>query len=109
MTGGKQNGVLRILGHPRYPNSPGSPAVASQMLRQMVAHPQHRYWSAAPSLLSELAVDTDALLNPGQITDAYLLALSIHQNGVLATLDRRLQTQSVTHGSSALCLIPSPA
>jgi uncharacterized protein len=97
-----QNGVLRILGHPRYPNSPGSPAVVSQVLRQLVAHPQHQFWSAAPSLLSELAVDTTALLDPGQITDAYLLGLAVHHDGVLATLDRRLQAQSVTHGSKAL-------
>jgi toxin-antitoxin system PIN domain toxin len=102
-----QNGVLRILGHPRYPNSPGSPAVVTQVLRQLVAHPQHQFWPAAPSLLSELAVDTAALLDPGQITDAYLLGLAVHHDGVLATLDRRLQAQSVTHGSKALELILS--
>jgi predicted nucleic acid-binding protein len=30
-----QNAVLRIVGHPRYPNSPGSPAVVSRILEEL--------------------------------------------------------------------------
>ena len=97
-----QNAVLRILGHPRYPNSPGSPAVVSAVLRQLVAHPLHRFWAEAPSLLDHLAADTAQLLDPGQITDAYLLALAVHHRGVLATLDTRLNPRSVRHGPEAL-------
>jgi len=97
-----QNAVLRILGHPRYPNSPGSPAVVSAVLRQLVVHPRHRFWGTAPSLLDHLAVDTDQLLESGQITDAYLLALTVHHRGVLATLDTRLNPRSVNQGTEAL-------
>lgn len=103
-----QNAVLRILGHPRYPNSPGSPAVVSAVLRQLVAHPLHQFWGEAPSLLDHLAVDTGQLLDPGQITDAYLLALAVHHRGVLATLDSRLNPRSVRHGPQALeTLLPT--
>lgn len=101
-----QNAVLRILGHPRYPNSPGTPALVTPVLRALVAHPQHQFWGAAPSLLTELAVETSALLDPGQITDTYLLALAVHEQGVLATLDRRIQLQSVPSAADALQLIP---
>ena len=100
-----QNALLRILGHPRYPNSPGSPAVVSALLRQLVAHPRHQFWSAAPSLLDHPAVDTAQLLDPGQITDAYLLALAVHHRGVLATLDTRLNPRSVRHGPEALATL----
>jgi toxin-antitoxin system PIN domain toxin len=97
-----QNAVLRILGHPRYPNSPGTPAVVSALLRQLVMHPEHQFWSTAPSLLDHLAVDTARLLDPGQITDAYLLAVAVHHRGVLATLDTRLNPLSVRNGPEAL-------
>jgi uncharacterized protein len=97
-----QTAVLRILGHPRYPNSPGSPAVVIAVLRQLVAHPLHRFWAEAPSLLDHLAVDTGQLLDPGGITDAYLLVLAVHHRGVLTTLDTRLNPRSVRHGPEAL-------
>ena len=100
-----QNAVLRILGHPRYPNSPGSPAVVSAVLRQLVAHPRHRFWEAAPSLLDHLQVDTGQLLDSGQITDAYLLALAVHHRGVLATLDTRLNPRSVRQGEESLDIL----
>lgn len=72
------------------------------MLRQLVAHPQHQYWAGAPSLLNHLQVDTDQLLESGQITDSYLLALAVHHRGVLATLDTRLNPRSVRHGPQGL-------
>ena len=36
-----QNAVLRILGHPRYPNPPGAPAVVAKVLQQLIRHPRH--------------------------------------------------------------------
>lgn len=100
-----QNAVLRIVGHPRYPNSPGSPAVVSRILQELVGHPQHRYWPDAPSLLGLGHVNPSALVNSGQITDTYLLALAVHQGGVLASLDQRLSTVAVAGGQGALELI----
>ena len=100
-----QNAVLRILGHPRYPNSPGSPAVVSAVLRELVAHPLHRFWETAPSLLDQLPVQPSALLEAGQITDTYLLALAVHHRGVLVSLDQRLITRAVNGGHEALELI----
>ena len=32
-----QNALLRILGNPRYPNSPGSPAVLMPLLQELLA------------------------------------------------------------------------
>jgi predicted nucleic acid-binding protein len=74
----------------------------SAVLRQLVAHPRHQFWGNAPSLLDHLKVDTGQLLESGQITDAYLLALAVHHRGVLATLDTRLNPRNVNQGPEAL-------
>ena len=100
-----QNAVLRIVGHPRYPNSPGSPAVVSRILEELVGHPQHRFWPDAISLLNDPAIRESRLLEAGQLTDTYLLALAVHHGGTLVSFDRRLATEVVSGGRSALRLI----
>ena len=47
-----QNAVLRILGQPRYPNSPGPPAVVALLMRELIRHPRHHFWPDAISLLA---------------------------------------------------------
>ncbi len=107
-----QNAVLRILGHPRYPNSPGSPAVAAPLMQELIRHPQHHFWPDAISLLGtpgdeSPAVDPTKLLEAGQLSDTYLLALAVHHSGTLVSFDRRLSCGAVAGGSAALHLIPT--
>ena len=45
------------------------------------------------------------LLNSGQVTGAYLLALASAHGGKLATFDRQLVVDAVVNGSKALHLI----
>ena len=100
-----QSALLRILGNPRYPNSPGSPVVLMPLLQELLAHPAHVFW---PDSLSWNAADlflADALLHHGQITDAYLLALAVHHEGLLISFDQRLSLRSVRGGEAALQLI----
>jgi len=104
-----QNAVLRILGNPRYPNSPGSPAVISPILERLLSHPSHLFWDNNPSLLSQSAIDRSALIDHRQITDLYLVALAKHHNGRLATLDQGISAEAVKGGKEILELIcPSP-
>ena len=44
-----QNALLRILGNPRYPNSPGGPVVVMSLLQELLAHPTHVFWPDALS------------------------------------------------------------
>lgn len=74
----------------------------SSILGQLISHPQHRYWNEAPSLLGLPHVDSGALIDAGQISDTYLLALAVHHGGRLATLDQRLSTRAVSGGEGAL-------
>ncbi len=100
-----ENGVLRIVGHANYPNSPGNPAAVASLLRTMRSLDGHAFWSDDISLLDEGKVDTARLLNSAQTTDSYLLALAQAHGGQLATFDRRLVVTAVHGGANALCLI----
>jgi len=100
-----ENGVLRIVGHPSYPNSPGSPAAVAPILMGLCALPGHVFWRDDLSLMDTELVDASAILLPAQVTDTYLLALAAANGGQLATFDRRLSAKAVRGGKAALHLI----
>lgn len=100
-----ENGVLRIVGHPRYPNSPGTPAEVAQLMKGLRALPGYVFWPDNISLLDTKMINTERLLSSGQVTDSYLLALACAHKGQLATFDRRLVTDAVCGGAQSLHLI----
>ena len=100
-----QNALLRILGNPRYPNSPGGPAVVMSFLQELLAHPAHVFWPDALSWQATGVFEAEALLHHGQITDTYLLGLAVHHQGRLVSFDRRLSLRAVRGGEEALHLI----
>ena len=100
-----QNALLRILGNPRYPNSPGGPLVVMSLLQALLAHPTHVFWPDALSWQAAGVFEAEALLHHGQITDAYLLGLAVHQQGRLVSFDRRLSSRAVRGGEDALHFI----
>lgn len=100
-----QNGVLRIIGHVRYPEGPKTPARVVSLLADLCALPGHRFWPCDYSLLDAPLVDTTRLLDSSQITDTYLLALAIKHGGKLATFDKRLVADAVHGGKAALHVI----
>lgn len=100
-----ENGVLRIVGHARYPNSPGTPSAVSPLMEGLRALPGHVFWSDDISMLDTARFDMDRLLSSGQVTDSYLLALACAHGGQLATFDQRLVTHAVRNGAQGLHLI----
>lgn len=100
-----ENGAIRIVGHPSYPNTPGSPAAVAEIVRAMRKLPGHEFWPVDISLLAAPMVDPGRLLASGQVTDTYLLALAISKGGMLATLDRKLSTVAIRGGREALHII----
>ncbi|MGH9533226.1 MAG: TA system VapC family ribonuclease toxin [Terriglobales bacterium] len=99
-------GVVRIVGHPRYPNSPGSPAAVVPLLSGLVALPGHEFWPDDVSLLDGNRVQGQRLLQSSQVTDSYLLALARAHGGALASFDAHLVTAAVPGGAETLHLIP---
>jgi len=100
-----ENGVLRIVGHSRYPNSPGTPAAVAQLMATLRALPGHAFWPDDISLLEAGRIDATRVLGSAQVTDTYLLALAGAHRGQLASFDRRLITDAVPEGSALLHLI----
>jgi len=100
-----ENGVLRIVGHARYPTSPGTPAAVAELLTELCALPGHDFWPDDITLLDAGRVEVTRLLDSAQVTDSYLLALASAHRGQLATFDQRLVTDAVVNGAPALHLI----
>lgn len=89
-----QNGFVRIISQPRYPNSVLA-ADAVARLAAASAHASHEFWPDDRSLLDPDVLDRSALLGPRQVTDAYLLALAVHHDGRLVTFDRSVGVRAV--------------
>jgi toxin-antitoxin system PIN domain toxin len=102
-----ENGVMRIVGNPKYPNSPGSPAIVAEIVRSLRALPGHQFWLDDVSLVGTNDIDAAKILTSAQVTDTYLLALAKARGGALATFDRKLSVAAVKGGKSALHLIAS--
>ncbi len=100
-----ENGLLRILGHPKYPNSPGPPCAIVDALKAIRRLPGHTFWPDDLSLVDTVEVDPHLLTNHARVTDIYLLALARARQGMLATLDKKMVTQAVTQGDRYLMLI----
>jgi uncharacterized protein len=102
-----ENGAIRIVGHPKYSNAQPSPAVVVDSLRSLIAVGNHRFIPDRISLLDPAAVNADALLSSGQVTDTYLLALATEARATLVTFDSKLVTSAVPAGADHLLHIPS--
>ncbi len=89
-----QNGFVRIISGAGYPR-PRRFADAIEQLAGQVALPTHAFWPDDISLADQAVFDHGRLLGPGQITDAYLLALAVKNGGRLVTFDRSVPVLAV--------------
>lgn len=102
-----ENGLVRIVGHPRYPNSPGPPSVVLPSLQAIRSLPGHAFWADSISITDARHLLAGGLSSHGRVTDAYLLALARANQGRLATLDGKLAAEVVPEGRAHLELIGS--
>jgi toxin-antitoxin system PIN domain toxin len=100
-----ENGVIRIVGHPKYPGAPGSPAAVAAIVGHLRTLAGHVFWPDDISLVADASIDPARILTSGQVTDTYLLALAAVHGGQLATFDRRLAVNAVKGGKAILHLI----
>lgn len=100
-----ENGVIRIVSHPKYPNCIGSPGLAIEIMTRLCKLPGHIFWPDDISLADDKHIDSARLLGSAQVTDTYLLALARAHDGHLATLDKRLVADAVRDGRAALHVI----
>lgn len=100
-----ENSVIRICSHPTYPNSPGTSNIIAGMLDGLCRLPGHRFWPDSISLRDPQRFRIARAMAWNQTSDIYLLGLAVHNNGRLATFDRRLDAEAVIGGADAITLV----
>lgn len=99
-----QNGVVRVVSHPKYSNSQPAPVVLAS-LASLAARDDHVFLPDTVSLL-DTSVHTERLLASSQVTDTYLLHLAASSDAMLATFDTRIVTSAVPSGAKVVFAIP---
>lgn len=90
-----QNGCVRIMSHPGYPNHLPAKLIVER-LRDATHDPTHAFWPDDISLLDATRFDAGRIHGPRRVTDLYLLALAVHHRGRFVTFDASLPTSAVT-------------
>jgi toxin-antitoxin system PIN domain toxin len=85
-----ENCFVRILGAPSYP----------ELLNQFCTVPGHHFWPDDITLR-----DLPSLPVSKHLTDHYLLALAVHRQGKLATMDERIDAAALPGGKAAYFII----
>ena len=93
-----ENGCVRILSQPRYPNSM-SVREAAERLRAVKAIAYYDFVPDDISLFDNSIVDIRMLSGHRQLTDIYLLALAVKHDLRFVTLDTRVRLEAVAGAS----------
>jgi toxin-antitoxin system PIN domain toxin len=99
-----QNGVVRIMSQPGYPQSV-APQRAARLLAGATATRHHEFWPDDISLLDDSRVDLQRVHGPRQLTDAYLLALAVHRGGRFVTFDAGIARSAVPKAKAQHVLV----
>jgi toxin-antitoxin system PIN domain toxin len=81
-----QNGCIRIMSSPAYPNAQ-PPSAVIRRLAAATAAVVHEFWADDFSLVDGNVADPERILGPRQLTDVYLLGLAVRRGGRLVTFD----------------------
>jgi hypothetical protein len=99
-----QNGCIRIMSNPAYPNPLPVQAVI-QHLAGACRQDIHEFWPDEVSLLDSEVVDTTRIHGPRQLTDMYLLALAVQHEGRLVTFGTGMPLAGVRKATTQNLLI----
>lgn len=99
-----QNGALRILSQPKYPNAV-EVGDALRRLREATSTSHHQFLADDISLLDDDILDAEHLLGHRQLTDIYLLALATAHGSRLVTLDTAVPVGPVRSATEDSLLI----
>lgn len=89
-----QNGCIRVMSHPGYPNPLPAGAVVER-LSEAVATPHHRFWPDDVSILDAAVADRTRIHGPRQVTDLYLVALAVRNRGRFVSFDAGIPLAAV--------------
>jgi len=103
-----ENGFLRVVTNPAYPGRRTSVADAAERFRRFLESRHHTFWPDAVSLVDSERVALAHVTGHNELTDTYLLALTVRHHGRLVTFDRRLRIRAV-NGATASHVSVLPA
>ena len=83
-------GFVRVVCNPSYQQPAVDPDDARAMLGALTALPGHQFWPVDFGFEEAVAPFAERFFGHQQVTDVYLLALTIRKRGRLVTLDRGL-------------------
>lgn len=89
-----QNGCVRIMSHPSYPN-PLKVGAIMERLGEAIATAHHQFWTDDVSLLDARVADRTRIHGPRQVTDLYLLALAVHREGCFVSFDSTIPRTAI--------------
>jgi toxin-antitoxin system PIN domain toxin len=89
-----QNGVLRIMSQPAYPNAQPLGLLMALFARSFAA-PVHAFWPDDLSVVDAARFNAAHMHGHRQITDLYLLALAVARGGRFVTFDTRVPMSAV--------------
>jgi len=89
-----ENGCIRIMSHPAYPNALPVQAIIERLAEATQSH-LHEFWADDISLLDGQHVDAARIHGPRQLTDLYLFALALRHGGRFATFDQAIATNAI--------------
>ncbi len=88
------NACIRIISQPAYPGRLPVADIARR-LQQATRAADHHFWPDDLELSDPVLFDHRKILTPKYLTDIYLLALSVRNNGRLVTFDRNIPLAAV--------------
>jgi toxin-antitoxin system PIN domain toxin len=91
-----QNGCVRIMSHPGYPNTVPVKAIMER-LAEASASTFHEFWPDDVSLLDAKVADSARIHGPRQLTELYLLALTVRHKGMFVTFDSAVSVDAIRH------------
>ena len=103
-----ENGFVRIVANPSYPGRRTTVADAAERLRIFCKTDDHVFWPDSLSLREREHLTAGAIRGYRQITDVYLLALAVHNDGVLATFDDSIPIAAVPNAGDNRILLLKP-
>jgi uncharacterized protein len=99
-----QNGCVRIMSTPSYPNALPIQAVMKH-LADACQDNVHEFWPDEVSVLDSDVIDSTRVHGPKQVTDIYLLALAVEHGGRFVTFDSGVPLTAVRKATKRNLLV----
>jgi hypothetical protein len=90
-----ENALVRVLSNPAYPGRRTTMEDAAARLRTLCSNREHVFWPDSISVRERARFQWRHVQGHRQLTDIYLLALSVSYNGRLASFDSTISIRSV--------------